>query len=36
VTITRDVIRVRSCARVRGRDVGYIRITQFNEQTTEA
>ena len=35
VSITRDVIRVRS---VRSRvedDVGYIRISQFNEQTTE-
>ena len=33
ITITRDVIRIRS---VRGRiegDVGYLRITQFNEQT---
>ena len=35
VTITRDVIRVRA---VRSRvedDVGYIRVSQFNEQTTE-
>ena len=35
VSITRDVIRVRA---VRSRvedDIGYIRITQFNEQTTE-
>ena len=35
VTITRDIIRVRA---VRSRvedDVGYIRITQFNEQTIE-
>jgi carboxyl-terminal processing protease len=35
VSITRDVIRVRS---VRSRvedDIGYIRISQFNEQTTE-
>jgi len=35
VTITRDIIRVRA---VRSRvedDVGYIRVTQFNEQTTE-
>ncbi len=35
VSITRDVIRVRA---VRSRvedDVGYIRVTQFNEQTTE-
>jgi carboxyl-terminal processing protease len=36
VTITRDVIRVRSVrTRNEGDDVGYIRITQFNEQTTE-
>jgi carboxyl-terminal processing protease len=35
VTIARDIIRVRA---VRSRvedDVGYIRVTQFNEQTTE-
>ncbi|MBM3529912.1 MAG: S41 family peptidase [Alphaproteobacteria bacterium] len=35
VTITRDVIRVRA---VRSRvedDIGYIRVTQFNEQTTD-
>jgi carboxyl-terminal processing protease len=35
VTISRDIIRVRA---VRSRvedDVGYIRVTQFNEQTTE-
>jgi carboxyl-terminal processing protease len=35
VTITRDIIRVRA---VRSRvedDIGYIRVTQFNEQTTE-
>jgi carboxyl-terminal processing protease len=35
VSITRDIIRVRA---VRSRvedDVGYVRITQFNEQTTE-
>ena len=35
VSITRDVIRVRA---VRSRvedDIGYIRVTQFNEQTTE-
>ena len=37
VSITRDVIRVRSVrSRTEGDDVGYIRITQFNEQTTEA
>jgi carboxyl-terminal processing protease len=36
VSITRDVIRVRSVrSRVEGDDVAYIRITQFNEQTTE-
>jgi carboxyl-terminal processing protease len=36
VSITRDVIRVRSVrSRVEGDDVGYIRITQFNEQTSE-
>src|SRR6516162_1011750 len=36
VTIVRDVIRVKSVrARNEGDDVGYVRITQFNEQTTE-
>jgi carboxyl-terminal processing protease len=36
VSITRDIIRVRSVrSRVEGDDIGYIRITQFNEQTTE-
>ena len=36
VTITRDVIRVRAVrSRPEGDDVGYIRITQFNEQTTD-
>jgi carboxyl-terminal processing protease len=36
VTLTRDNIRVRSVrARVENGDVGYIRITTFNEQTTE-
>jgi carboxyl-terminal processing protease len=36
LAITRDIIRVRSVrSRVEGGDVGYIRITQFNEQTTE-
>src|SRR6266542_4159672 len=36
VSIVRDVIRVRSVrSRSEGDDVGYIRITQFNEQTTE-
>ena len=36
VSITRDIIRVRSVrSHLEGEDVGYIRITQFNEQTTE-
>jgi len=36
VSITRDVIRVRSVrSHVEGDDVGYIRITQFNEQTAD-
>ncbi len=36
VSITRDIIRVRSVrSNVDGDDVGYIRLTQFNEQTTE-
>src|SRR6266446_5169957 len=36
VTIVRDVIRVRSVrSRVEGDDVGVIRITLFNEQTTD-
>jgi carboxyl-terminal processing protease len=36
VTIVRDVIRVKSVrSHVEGDDVGYIRITQFNEQTTD-
>ncbi|NEW92388.1 S41 family peptidase [Rhodopseudomonas sp. BR0M22] len=36
VTLVRDNIRVRSVrARVEGGDIGYIRITTFNEQTTE-
>ena len=36
VTITRDIIRVRSVrSNLEGDDVGYIRITQFNEQTTD-
>jgi carboxyl-terminal processing protease len=36
ISITRDIIRVRSVrTRPEGDDVGYIRITQFNEQTTE-
>ena len=37
VTIVRDVIRVKSVrSHTEGDDVGYIRITQFNEQTTDA
>jgi len=36
VSITRDIIRVRSVrSHIDGDDVGYIRLTQFNEQTTE-
>ena len=36
VSITRDVIRVRSVRmHVEGDDVGYIRITQYNEQTSK-
>jgi carboxyl-terminal processing protease len=36
VTIMRDVIRVKSVrSHPEGDDVGYIRITQFNEQTTD-
>jgi carboxyl-terminal processing protease len=36
VTIVRDVIRVKSVrSHNEGDDVGYIRITQFNEQTTD-
>src|SRR5882757_7305027 len=36
VTIVRDVIRVRSVrSRIEGEDVGYIRISSFNEQTTD-
>ncbi len=36
VTITRDIIRVKSVrSHAEGDDVGYIRITQFNEQTTD-
>ena len=36
VSITRDVIRVRSVrSNIEGDDVAYIRVTQFNEQTTE-
>src|ERR1700733_9115664 len=36
VTIVRDVIRVKSVrSHNEGEDIGYIRITQFNEQTTD-
>jgi carboxyl-terminal processing protease len=37
VSITRDIIRVRSVrSRLEGDDVGFIRVTQFDEQATEA
>src|SRR6184192_2107143 len=36
VSITRDVIRVRSVrSRTEGDDIGFVRISQFNEQTSE-
>ncbi len=36
VTIVREIIRVKSVrSHAEGADVGYIRITQFNEQTTD-
>jgi carboxyl-terminal processing protease len=36
VSLMRDIIRVHSVrSEVEGDDVGYIRVTQFNEQTTE-
>ena len=36
ITIVRDNIRVRAVSsRMEGEDIGYIRISQFNEQTTE-
>ncbi len=35
VTLTRDVIRIRSVKSEMKGDVGYLRITQFNEQTTD-
>ncbi len=36
LTIVRDIIRVKSVrSHSEGEDVGYIRITQFNEQTTD-
>jgi carboxyl-terminal processing protease len=37
VTLTREIIRISPVrARVDGSDIGYLRITQFNEQTYEA
>ncbi|MEA2993345.1 MAG: carboxyl-terminal processing protease, partial [Alphaproteobacteria bacterium] len=36
VTLVRDIVRVQAVrSRIEGEDVGYIRLTQFNEQTTE-
>src|SRR5215467_10042661 len=36
VTIVRDIIRVKSVrSHLEGSDVGYIRVTQFNERTTD-
>jgi carboxyl-terminal processing protease len=36
MSITRDIIQVRAVrSNMNGEDIGYIRITQFNEQTTE-
>src|ERR1700757_3856960 len=36
VSIVRDVIRVKSVrSRIEGEDIGYIRISSFNEQTTD-
>src|SRR5262249_23102732 len=36
-SITRDIIQVRAVrSNLNGEDIGYIRITQFSEQTTEA
>jgi carboxyl-terminal processing protease len=36
ISITRDIIRVRSVrSRLEGDDVGFIRLTQFGEQTTD-
>src|SRR5215207_9642387 len=37
VELTRETIRIRPVrARTEGEDIGYLRITQFNEQTSEA
>jgi carboxyl-terminal processing protease len=36
VTLMRDIIKVQAVrSRIEGEDVGFIRLTQFNEQTTE-
>jgi len=36
ITITRAIIKIRSAkARMEGDDIAYIRVTQFNEQTTD-
>jgi carboxyl-terminal processing protease len=36
ISITRDIIQVRAVrSNMNGEDIGYIRVTQFNEQTTE-
>src|SRR5881296_353709 len=36
LTLVRDIIRVRSVrSKVEGDDIGFVRISQFNEQTTE-
>ena len=36
LTLTRDIIRVRAVkSKIEGEDIGYIRMTQFNEQTTD-
>jgi carboxyl-terminal processing protease len=36
ITIVRDIIRVRAVrSRIEGDDIAYVRITQFNEQTSE-
>src|SRR5215213_7324104 len=37
VELTREIIRIRPVrARTEGEDIGYLRITQFNDQTSEA
>lgn len=35
VTLTRDIIRIKSVKAMMKGDIGYIRINQFNEQTTD-